>query len=124
MVFSILIKDLKDLEDSGMVLRDGKVIRCSVCSTAGDNLVSHSISGFVENFNKSSYFCRFCDIDRQTFQLSPWSVGSKRTKQSYQQHVKELGTRHTDSVCGIKFDSIFNQLHYFHVCQLGLPPCL
>lgn len=25
---------------------------------------------------------------------------------------------------GVKFDSVFNQLKYFHVCQPGLPPCL
>ncbi len=29
------------------------------------------------------------------------------------------------SICGgIKFDSIFNELTYFHVCEPGLPPCL
>ena len=25
---------------------------------------------------------------------------------------------------GIKFESIFNQLQFFHVCNPGLPPCL
>lgn len=25
---------------------------------------------------------------------------------------------------GIKFDSLFNELSYFHVCQPGLPPCI
>ncbi len=123
-VFSPLIKDLKDLEDCGIVLRNGKVIRGCVCAIAGDNLGSHGIGGFVENFSRSAFFCRFCDIDRQTFELTPLSTGSKRSKQSYQQHVQELGAGATDSVRGIKFDSIFNQLHYFHVCQPGLPPCL
>ncbi len=29
------------------------------------------------------------------------------------------------SICGgIKFESIFNELTYFHVCEPGLPPCL
>ena len=78
----------------------------------------------MENFSRSTFFCRFCNIDRQTFVLSPSSTGSKRTKQSYQQNVQERGAGHTDTVCGIKFDSIFNQLRYFHVCQPGLPPCL
>ena len=123
-VFSPLIKDLKELEDSGIVLSNGKVIKGFVCAIAGDNLGSHSIGGFVENFSKSSHFCRFCDVDRVTFQLSPLSTGSKRTKQSYQQHVHELRAGNTDTVCGIKFDSVFNQLCYFHVCQPGLPPCL
>ena len=43
MVFSPLLKDLKDLEDSGIVLRDGKVTRGSVFAIAGDNLGSPDI---------------------------------------------------------------------------------
>lgn len=70
------------------------------------------------------FFCRFCDIDRQTFECSPWSVGSKRTKLSYQQHIEDLRESNRETVCGIKFDSVFNQLIYSHVCQPGLPPCL
>lgn len=124
MVFNPLIKDLKELEDRGIVLRDGNVIRGAVCAIAGDNLGSHSIGGFVENFSRSKKFCRYCDIGRETFVSSPLSASSKRTKQSYEQHVQGLATSNTDSVCGIKFDSVFNQLCYFHVCQPGLPPCL
>ncbi|KAG9281964.1 hypothetical protein AMEX_G546, partial [Astyanax mexicanus] len=70
-VFSLLIKDLQDLEDSGIVLRNGSVVRGAVCAIAGDNLGSHSIGGFLENFSRSTFFCRFCDIDRQTFESSP-----------------------------------------------------
>ncbi len=123
-VFNQLIKDLKDLEECGIALKDGKVIKGTLCAIAGDNLGSHSIGGFQENFSRSTFFCRFCDIDRQTFECSPWSAGSKRTKLSYQQHIEDLRESNRESVCGIKFDSVFNQLLYFHICQPGLPPCL
>lgn len=123
-VFNRLIKDLKDLEDSGIVLKDGKVIKGALCAIAGDNLGSHGIGGFLENFSRSTYFCRFCDVDRQTFECSPLSEGSKRTKLSYQQIIKDLRETNSESVFGIKFDSVFNQLLYFHVCGPGLPPCL
>ncbi|KAL0152015.1 hypothetical protein M9458_052681, partial [Cirrhinus mrigala] len=123
-VFNLLIKDLKELEECGIALKDGKVIKGTLCAIVGDNLGSHSIGCFLENFSRSTFFCRFCDIDRQTFECSPLSAGSKRTKLSHQQHIEDLRENHRESVCGIKFDSIFNQLHYFHVSQPGLPPCL
>ncbi|XP_036442670.1 uncharacterized protein LOC118819121 [Colossoma macropomum] len=69
-VFRQLIIDLKELEDSGIVLKDGRVLRGGLCAIAGDNLGSHNIGGFMENFSKSVYFCRFCDIDRETFVTS------------------------------------------------------
>ncbi|CAM4612737.1 unnamed protein product [Leuciscus chuanchicus] len=41
----------------------------------GDNLGSHSIDDFVENFSKSHYFCRYCDdyiyFRRQRFPDQP-----------------------------------------------------
>ncbi|KAF3842222.1 hypothetical protein F7725_024173 [Dissostichus mawsoni] len=46
------------------------------------------------------------------------------TAQSYQSHLQDLKISDTNSVCGIKSDSPFNQLGHFHVCQPGLPPCL
>lgn len=31
---------------------------------------------------------------------------------------------HQEITSGVKFDSVFKQLKYYHVCQPGLPPCL
>ena len=41
---------------------------------------------------------------------------------SYKDCVQHI-LRSSDSF-GIKFDSKFNELFYFHVCHPGLPPCL
>lgn len=117
LVFGSLIKDLKDLETSGITMPDGKTFKGTVCAIAGDNLGSHCIGGFTENFSKSLHFCRYCEIDRKTFLEDPLAKGQERTENSYQEHVQ------TQSV-GVKFDSLFNELTYFHVCQPGLPPCL
>ncbi|KAF3844341.1 hypothetical protein F7725_020856 [Dissostichus mawsoni] len=54
----------------------------------------------------------------------PHLCGTTRTAQSYQSHLQDLKISDTNSVCGIKSDSPFNQLGHFHVCQPGLPPCL
>ncbi len=124
-VFSPLIKDLKDIEVSGITLPDGKVYRGTLSAICGDNLGSHGIGGFVENFTKSVNFCRYCNIDRETFKKDPLFKVSKRTVQSYKDLVQSQTSDATSNATGgVKFDSVFNGLRYFHVCQPGLPPCL
>jgi len=72
----------------------------------------------------SNYFCRYCDIKRSSFESSPLLCGNKRTEQSFLNHLQELENTGTNSEFGIKSNSPFNQLSFFHVCQPGLPPCL
>ncbi|KAL2083090.1 hypothetical protein ACEWY4_020863 [Coilia grayii] len=123
LVMGTLVNDLKELEVNGVTLSDGKVYKGTVCAIAGDNLGSHNIGGFVENFSRSSHFCRYCDISREAFHADPLIQATKRTVQSYNSHVQSSEGQSTSSG-GVKFDSLFNTLKYFHVCQPGLPPCI
>lgn len=123
-VFGCLIRDLNDLEENGLVMSDGQVYRGTLCAIAGDNLGSHNVGGFSENFSKSTHFCRFCDIDRETLTSSTMEKGTFRTAESYNDHVQQLVTLGLKSSAGIKFGSEFNDLSFFHICQPGLPPCL
>ncbi|KAI4899943.1 hypothetical protein NFI96_032087 [Prochilodus magdalenae] len=43
---------------------------------------------------------------------------------SIETSVAKLSLGSKNSVDGVKFDSVFNSLEHFHVCQPGLPPCL
>lgn len=43
---------------------------------------------------------------------------------SFKEAVQLLQDNETSTVNGVKFDSLFNGLKYFHVCQPGLPPCI
>lgn len=57
--FSHLIADLRDIELNGISLNDGDMQKCvkgTVLSVIGDNLGSHGIGGFMENF-VLNYFC-------------------------------------------------------------------
>lgn len=123
-VFATLVKDLKDLEENGVLLADGKVHKGTLCAIAGDNLGSHCIGGFVENFSRSNHFCRFCEIDRQTFLSAPLTKALPRTVMSYEQNLRDLDSGAAEIAVGVKCNSPFNDLKYFHVCQPGLPPCL
>lgn len=79
------------------------------------------LSGFVETFSNSSFFCRFCEINSQGVCHKCWSEGPSRTVQSYKGNVQ---TDDLHQKKGVKFDSLFNELSHYHVCQPGLPPCI
>lgn len=123
-VFSCLLRDLKDLERSGIAVAEGETVKGVVIAIAGDNLGSHSLGGFTENFSMSKYFCRYCVINRVMFKDEPTKLGPPRTPDSYMSSVDKLSVAPEKIVDGVKFDSLFNSLLHFHVCQPGLPPCL
>ena len=123
-IFKDVIKDMKKLETEG-ILFDGERIPVILTFFAGDNLGSHMIGGFQESFSVD-YFCRYCEITRDTFKRNahilpaPW-----RTIETYEDCAAEVRrNKCVDSVKGVKFSSLFNELKYFHVCAPALPPCL
>uniref|UniRef100_A0A096MAD3 Uncharacterized protein n=1 Tax=Poecilia formosa TaxID=48698 RepID=A0A096MAD3_POEFO len=90
---------------------------------AGDNLGSHCIGGFSENFSRTQHFCRYCLITRSEFQgEDPNVCGPLRTIERYNSALDEL--QEEPDIEGVKFRSIFNSLKYFYVHLPGLPPCL
>ena len=70
-VFEPLVKDLKVLEEKGIVINDGSVVKGTLVAISGDNLGSHSIGGFLEHFSWANHFCRYCEVDRDTFMREP-----------------------------------------------------
>ncbi|XP_035982662.1 uncharacterized protein LOC118557207 [Fundulus heteroclitus] len=82
-VFSEMLVDLKNLEEHGITV-GGETVKGALYCIAGDNLGSHSIGGFTENFSHSQYFCRYCEITRSEFQNDDPNVcGPQRTPESY-----------------------------------------
>jgi len=125
-VFERVIQDLIKLEISGIEV-DAVKYDVRVAVIIGDNLGSHSIGGFLENFSATEYFCRYCEISRTEFQAGQVmpKFHQLRTSESYAGNVEELKRNETlRSVKGVKRDSSFNKLTDFHVCNPGLPPCL
>ncbi|KAI2645515.1 Dynein heavy chain-like protein [Labeo rohita] len=122
-VFSELLADLKSLETDGINV-DGQTVKGGLYCIAGDNLGSHCIGGFTENFSRSQYFCRYCEITRSEFVADPNVCCPLRTPETYDTAVADLQTENIQEVRGIKVNSVFNALETFHVSQPGLPPCL
>lgn len=74
----------------------------------GDNLGSHIIGGFCENFSNSDYFCRYCFFRRKHLESKSLCshLSKERTPENYSTVIqrlcthKEKGIRH-----GIKRNS-------------------
>lgn len=63
-IFGKIVDDLKEIETSGIEFAPNQVIKRSLIFVTGDNLGSHALGGFVENFSKAQYFCRYCLITK------------------------------------------------------------
>lgn len=53
------------------MLPHGRVCKGILHAIAGDSLGSHNIGGFLENLSLSLNFCRYCEINTNTFQADP-----------------------------------------------------
>lgn len=87
----------------------------------GDNLGSHQIGGFVENFITSNFFCRTC------YKNDPSYNSQEKFKyRSVDSHNSDIDFALTTNQIykGVKSDSVLNSLIFFHVCNPGLPPCI
>ncbi|XP_039907141.1 uncharacterized protein LOC120745971 isoform X1 [Simochromis diagramma] len=100
-VFSELLADLKSLETDGIDV-DGETVKGSLYCIAGDNLGSHCIGGFTENFSCSQYFCRYCEVTRSEFYADPNACGPPRTPETYDAAVADLQSETIQDVRGIK----------------------
>lgn len=79
----------------------------------------------LPHIRHSQYFCRYCIITQSEFQGDdPNLCGPELTIESYKCAVDHLQTEDTPDVERAKFESVFNSLKYFIVCQPDLPPCL
>lgn len=124
-VYGKIVEDFKKIESSGIQLASGEVIKGALVFIAGDNLGSHSLEGFLENFSLASYFCRYCLITRDEFHSAegPFESYPPRSIENYTAAL-EANRNGKDHCQGVKSNSVFNSLENFHVCNPGLPPCL
>lgn len=117
-MFSPLISDLRELETNGLTIHGNNVKATVFCITC-DNLVSHNIGGFTENFSTSQFSAD--TVTRSDLDSLEHHAPIRRV-QDFIDTVEELQNDDAHEVRGLKFDSIFNSLSFFHVWQPGLPP--
>jgi hypothetical protein len=89
-IFRQLLVDLQDLELNDLSLPSGQIMKGSAVAITGDNLGSHGIGGFVENFSTCDYICRYCDCSRSVWSANGNVQGIFRAKDSYNASVQLL----------------------------------
>ena len=123
-----IVEEIKQLEDGVEFEVNGKKETFYGTDTAivGDNLSSHLVGGFKAGFSKGFRKCRTClgvPEDIQTkFSDCEFIIRTRRDHDAQCSALNVQGIRdHLSKLYGIKSNSIFNTLKYFH-CIGGLPP--
>jgi hypothetical protein len=124
-IFRRLIDDLRSLETDGIEV-DGHQFHVVVPAITGDNLSSHWLGGFNMNISYGQHICRYCTITKHELDRGCLSatVNRLRTVDFYNESLLKLSTDELAVHDGVKFNSIFNNLTSFHVCNPGLPLCV
>lgn len=90
-----------------------KIIRVISVLMLGDNAGQNSILGMVESFS-ANHYCRFCCLNiSQLKSLTTATNSNLRNKLNYAEHL----LINNPSTTGIKEESIWNTLRYFHVTE-------
>ncbi|XP_021696610.1 uncharacterized protein LOC5564893 [Aedes aegypti] len=123
-----LVEDLKTLENSGIIVNGGgyeERIYGSIFITMNDNLGAHQLAGLTENFSRSSYFCRFCYVQHQSFKENCFMLAEPRTSQSSSQDIQIINCNPSEiPYRGVKAPCILNELTYFNMFHYGSAPCI
>ena len=81
-VFRRLVSELSTLSSCGFSVDGKQCYPFTLLGILGDNLGSHYVGGFTENFNVE-HFCRFCLISKSQFQVEPYVTSRLRNPNDY-----------------------------------------
>lgn len=112
-IFAPLIDMLNVLQEEGINVNHGKYknVKLITSLVLGDNLGLNQILGFTEGFT-ANFFCRICRMHNTlTRQEIYQDISIFRNRDNYKSDVEINNSRLT----GIKSESVFNKLKYFHV---------
>ena len=123
-----VVDDLKRLESGIEFNIHGKTekIRGTLTAFVADNLASHQCGGFKAGFAKGFRKCRFCLATEKEIQSlfsdCDFIIRSKEDHAEYCANLEVPALKeHASKLYGILFNSILNELKYFHVIG-GLTP--
>lgn len=124
-VLKPLIDDIISPQTEGVDLGRFGILKGKVVLVLGDNLGSHMIGGFLENFT-GNYFCRYCLATKECLETGLCLPGefTQRTPVNYDAAVNYIQCHNVDNFEGIKQQSPLHTIPGFHVCAPSLPPCL
>lgn len=117
-IWRIVVKDLSALEN-GIDIGGGLTITGTLVNIVADNLGANIALGFVGNFSKAKFYCRFCECDTIECKAVHVDMPSKRrTKQRYDNQIITIANSESvDSkdAQGVQRYCELNNLKYFHM---------
>lgn len=122
-IFEVILRDVKLLETEGIEVRSNEFIKGTIIAVTGDNLGSHQLGGFSENFSTNKHICRYCLANTTDISKDCKKKFALRTVHSYE-HDAIVAEMTGEITNGVKCNSVLNKCDFFHVCGPGLPPCL
>lgn len=116
-LWRLIVRDLRNLEENGICLNDGAILKGTVTYLGFDNLGANQSLGFVESFG-ATYFCRFCTASkRETETMIREDKKVLRTIPEYQGHLDKVADSSKidfKQTRGVKRRCSLNDLKYFH----------
>lgn len=117
-VLQDLIDILVDLESNGlnlMIEGTAKEVQFVLLGILGDNLGINTLMGFAASFS-ALFYCRFCKMNKYDAQnLVTLDPKLKRAKENYEEDLIK-----SFKESGIKENSKFNTLKYYHVADFAI----
>lgn len=122
-IWQVIVKDIAQIEN-GIDIGD-RIIKGTVTFVASDNLGANTALGFVRNFSKAKYCCRFCTCSLPEMRTLCHEVPSKnRTIEHYDEQITliENSTKFDwNATYGIERYCVLNDLKYFNIID-GMVP--
>lgn len=122
-IWHVVVNDIAQIENGIDI--GGRIVKGSVTFVASDNLGANTALGFVRNFSKAKYFCRFCTCPLPETKTLCQEVPPKlRTVEHYNdqiQLIKNSTKVDWNATYGIERYCVLNDLKYFHIID-GMVP--
>lgn len=116
-IWEMIVSELKYLEEVGIVLDDGQVLKGTLIRLVGDNLGLNGSLCMNESF-RSTYFCRICKLSNEKCQQETMdNLNVYRDEMHYDEMLNIIQNSEKvefKETCGIKRYCVLNDLKYFH----------
>lgn len=117
-IWEIIVDEIKYLEQTGIVLSNGEILKGTLVSIAADNLGANVALCLSESF-RSFFYCRICKLHRDECQNAYQdSMNQYRNNSHYEQMlniVRDSEEVNLKETCGIKRYCVLNDLMYFDI---------
>lgn len=89
-IWRVIVRDISHLEN-GIYVGNGLTLKGTLVNLLSDNLGANGALGFVENFSKSHYYCRFCECNKDECKTLLEEIPSKRrSMHRYEVQINEI----------------------------------